>query len=361
MPLNAYNIILILIIFQSILFAAVLFSHQKGKIISNRILGSLLAIIGLQMLSILLRFQNIYRQELESIGCSFGLLYGVCFYFYTISLIYQKIKFRQLDLLHLLPFVCSIVFVIFGYPFCQYWGNLLYISIIGYLIASLYKIRGYKRVIKNTTSIAEQANLSWLRLMLILFSITILMDLFHRIIDYFQITFLDEFIGFSVFGLVLIFVNTMVYKGLKQPGLFLGISEEDEQIASELEQSHLTPVDQTLIDQLEKVHTFMLDKRPYLNPSLTIGELAQLLELAPKKLSQMINQIKNQNFSEFINHYRIEAAKERLKYPIDSKETILEVMYDVGFNSKSVFNTLFKKHTGLTPTQYRAKNQSVRP
>ena len=59
---------------------------------------------------------------------------------------------------------------------------------------------------------------------------------------------------------------------------------------------------------------------------------------------------------DFINTYRIEKAKERLLHPKDEKETILEVMYEVGFNSKSSFNTVFKKKTGLTPSQYKDRD-----
>jgi len=55
----------------------------------------------------------------------------------------------------------------------------------------------------------------------------------------------------------------------------------------------------------------------------------------------------------FINDYRIELAKDRFKNPIDAKETILEIMYDVGFNSKSSFYTIFKQKTGHTPSEYK--------
>jgi len=64
-----------------------------------------------------------------------------------------------------------------------------------------------------------------------------------------------------------------------------------------------------------------------------------------------------QNFYDFINRYRILEAKQLLTNPKDPKITVLEVLYEVGFNSKSSFNTLFKKYTGLTPTEFRKKQQ----
>ena len=84
-----------------------------------------------------------------------------------------------------------------------------------------------------------------------------------------------------------------------------------------------------------------------------LDTLAERMEMHPRKLSELINQGLGKNFMGLINSYRIELAKRRLQSPRDPGETVLEVMYEVGFNSKSSFNTLFKKTTGMTPTAYR--------
>jgi AraC-like DNA-binding protein len=97
----------------------------------------------------------------------------------------------------------------------------------------------------------------------------------------------------------------------------------------------------------------MQSAKPYLEPELTLDELATQLSVKPKMLSQTINELLRQNFFEFINHYRIEEAKRLLTNPKDKKITVLEVMYEVGFNSKSSFNTIFKKNTGLTPSEFK--------
>ncbi len=79
------------------------------------------------------------------------------------------------------------------------------------------------------------------------------------------------------------------------------------------------------------------------------------MKLRPKLLSQAINEGLGKNFFEFINRYRIEEAKRLLTDPADKKITVLEVLYQVGFNSKSSFNTVFKKQTGLTPSEFKKK------
>jgi len=58
-----------------------------------------------------------------------------------------------------------------------------------------------------------------------------------------------------------------------------------------------------------------------------------------------------------VNSYRIEEAKKFFSDPVNRKKTVLEILYEVGFNSKSVFNNAFKKHTGITPTQFRKIQQ----
>jgi YesN/AraC family two-component response regulator len=85
--------------------------------------------------------------------------------------------------------------------------------------------------------------------------------------------------------------------------------------------------------------------------------LAERLGVHYNYLSQIINEQFKQNFNDFINKYRIEEAKKILKTPSGSEKTILEIAYETGFYSKSVFNTAFKKFTGKTPSEFRKTSQ----
>ena len=106
---------------------------------------------------------------------------------------------------------------------------------------------------------------------------------------------------------------------------------------------------------LDQLRGHMETRRPWLDPDLTLEQLALQLKFRPKLLSQAINDGLGQNFFEFINTYRIGEAKRLLTNPADKKVTVLEVLYQVGFNSKSSFNTVFKKQTGLTPSEFKKK------
>jgi AraC-like DNA-binding protein len=107
-------------------------------------------------------------------------------------------------------------------------------------------------------------------------------------------------------------------------------------------------------EYVDKLLKYMTSEKPYLRPELTLNELADLVTIPPRTLSDILNKVLNKTFYDFINGYRIKEAQNRIENSYD-KETILEILYKVGFNSKSSFNTMFKKNTGLTPTQYKTK------
>lgn len=96
----------------------------------------------------------------------------------------------------------------------------------------------------------------------------------------------------------------------------------------------------------------MIEEKPYLKANLTLRRLADLMGLHYNHLSQVINNNIGQNAKEFINCYRVQAAAQRLNDP-NEKRTIVEIAYECGFYSKSVFNSAFKAQYGLTPSQYR--------
>jgi TolB-like protein/AraC-like DNA-binding protein/Tfp pilus assembly protein PilF len=97
---------------------------------------------------------------------------------------------------------------------------------------------------------------------------------------------------------------------------------------------------------------YMTDEAPYLNPDLSLRSLAGLIDLHPNQLSWLLNESLGKNFNDFINHYRVETFKNLAKDPANANITVLGLAYDSGFNSKTVFNTYFKKETGLTPRQF---------
>lgn len=107
-----------------------------------------------------------------------------------------------------------------------------------------------------------------------------------------------------------------------------------------------------LEDYVTRLDSLMLSKKLFLDPDLTLRHLAESLEIPPNYMSQLLNEGINKNFSEYINSFRLEMFKNKVKDPSQQHLTILALAYDSGFNSKTVFNTRFKKSMGITPREY---------
>ncbi len=108
----------------------------------------------------------------------------------------------------------------------------------------------------------------------------------------------------------------------------------------------------TLTQYQQQLETLMVDEQPHLDPSLTIRSLAEIMDIPSNHLSQLLSEGFGKNFSEFINSYRVETFKSKVADPAHQHLTLLALAYDSGFNSKTVFNTFFKKMTGKTPKAY---------
>ena len=153
--------------------------------------------------------------------------------------------------------------------------------------------------------------------------------------------------------LVAIVIYYMGYLGLRQPTIF-SPSEELGAISKKYEKSALTPDKGRELTQ--RLKECMERDRPFLDSELTLTKLAEMLEVPPHHLSQIINETLGQNFFDFINSYRVEEARRLLLNPDKLAYTVLAVAGEAGFNSKTAFNTAFKKSTGQTPSEYRSKS-----
>jgi AraC-like DNA-binding protein len=120
-----------------------------------------------------------------------------------------------------------------------------------------------------------------------------------------------------------------------------------------------TKLPEDLAVQYQKKLQFLLEKEKiYRDSSLSLKNLASSLSVPAHHLSQVINQKFKKNFFELINSYRIEEAQKRLLTDENGEQKILAIAYDVGFNTLNSFNRAFKRHTGITPTQFRNNNNN---
>jgi len=217
---------------------------------------------------------------------------------------------------------------------------------LAYLAAVKIRIRAYRRKIKDQFSNIDKINLNWLNFFVNIFILSFLASTVANAVRHSQFEHLGE--GAIIVGLIglFLFISSVLLKGLHQNEIFLGSHPKLSNDSTKLEGKEAL---------LQKLKQHLETSKPYLNPEVTLNELAQQLNVPPRQLSTLINQELGQTFFDMINRYRIEEAKRRIRESEDKKLTILEVMYQVGFNSKSSFNTAFKKYTAVTPSDYKSQ------
>jgi AraC-like DNA-binding protein len=303
------------------------------------------------------------------------LLFGPLLYFYTRSLVYKGFSISLQNFIHFLPFVVLFAGTEIYYQsqsfeiqeriltslsehripaFIADISTLIFLQFLGYAIWSLRLVSQYKKMASQYFSNPKYTDVSWLYSTLIFFMLIIIISILNGLFA--QTAFSKYYlVAFNiVMLLLLLFVMQVMMKALSQPYFFSYSDSSDfnDRTAkmSAGEKAEKDEIIQTLLE-------FMKSDKPYLEAELTLEQLAAKLTLKPRLLSQAINDILRQNFFDFINRYRIDEAKNLLTDPKDKKITVLEILYQVGFNSKSSFNTLFKKYTGLTPTEFRKEQE----
>lgn len=227
-----------------------------------------------------------------------------------------------------------------------------------YLILSYVRLREYKRRMLASVSDTDRINLNWLNLILLLWLVAALVlvpvGFLTLSLGWFTTDSLDMMIALTS----VVFFFTLGFYGFKQTTVFtnLELKETGKATAANYERSGLTP--RQAKDHHASLLQLMEEKKPHLNGDLTAGELSQLLGVSTNHLSQILNKEQGQNFFDFVNGYRVNEVIYKMGDPANAHLTLLAIALDSGFNSKTSFNTVFKKITGLTPSQYQKRGSN---
>jgi YesN/AraC family two-component response regulator len=219
-----------------------------------------------------------------------------------------------------------------------------------YVIACFILISRYGLRLQEKHSNMEKAHLSWLRALVAGFTIVMLFELIlsaSKIFTHYHSIYF--YMGLTRYYTTFFLVNLLVFTAIRFFGMFEQVNEE------ELPKK---PADEYIVnpEEAESIDTQIKLEKLYMDPDITLDSLAETLEIMPRDLSMIINRHFGANFYTFINSYRIEEAKKMLKDSAKKDTTITEIYLEVGFNSKSVFYTFFKKLEGMTPTKFRQLN-----
>ncbi|GEM_PF-6129508 len=105
-----------------------------------------------------------------------------------------------------------------------------------------------------------------------------------------------------------------------------------------------------------QLEDLMIRVKVYQDPELRLEGLADSMDISPRTLSSLLNRHFQKNFYDYVNYYRVMDAQDQLVNAKNQEKPIQRIFEDAGFNSKSTFNTLFKKYTGQTPSEFRKRS-----
>lgn len=341
-------------------FAALLVNRKPQKGPSDFVLIVWLLIIGGEMLISLLNLRLLVSlPDLIIVP----LLYGPLLFVYTYVLVSKENEFPKKYFLHFIPF-----FVFLIVPFVwkgninidtiDFWkkGSTTVLSMFNYstfLVSTLYYVYVVFKIIKQHRAglsdhfsfDSKELRLDWIKLISLWFIGAFLASL--QVYGAFLLWNIYPFNPIFIFHAgIFIFIFSISYYGIYQPQLY-NPERKDKKLKSSVEAG------ESFDDVIGKLNEFMINNKPYLYSELTIQDLANDVNIQVAELSSALNHGLNKNFFTYINEYRVEEAKERIHDEKHKHLTLLAIGYDSGFNSKSSFNSLFKKHTGLTPSQFK--------
>jgi AraC-like DNA-binding protein len=345
-----------------------------------------------------------------------NLLHGPILYLYARMLISEQVTLRGSDLWHLVPFfICNLLFLSMTHPlpmipapdtastgigpvaegglshyFAPIMANFGLINVLAFVAYSMLTISSLRAHQQRIVGIFSQddnhISLKWIYSLPAMFAFITLLNLanenllptLHIIKP--QILHLSCFLGF-VFLLALFGVKqkpVFYFKGNRQPFDIepikaksapkdelphtIGVTQAASVEASAVASLDICPTDlsdnsnmsdESILNVIDEMNAYMITKKPYLDCDFSVYALAQALDVPRRTLSMVLSSGLSKNFYQYVNEFRIEEVKNRLKAPTEKHTTIIDIAFQSGFNSKSSFNSLFKQHCGVTPSQYR--------
>tara|TARA_R110000868_G_scaffold325832_1_gene586700 strand:- start:6987 stop:8099 length:1113 start_codon:yes stop_codon:yes gene_type:complete len=284
-----------------------------------------------------------------------------------VSTCYSDFRFKLRDALHLIPFAVALFLSLPGsqIPFGAGAGadahlthgemDLIWmgahIQYYGYMIGVIAVLWQFRKLFREHYSGARSEVLIWLTQLAAVSFFAHTLILVRNLLTYSPASNLA--FALQVLGAILALAITtwIALKSLFQPQLFRDVDRGLVDLAGS--KAGASRKADAANPELGRLLAFMTTNEPYLDSELSLAALSDQIAMTPREVSELVNQSLGLHFFDFVNGYRVRKAQELLL--ATPRRSVLEVLYTVGFNSKSSFNTAFKKHAGMTPSAYRSQ------
>src|SRR5215203_922722 len=365
--LDLLAILCLLGAFQGLLLAVALLSVKRGNKIANRLLAAFVFVGSIVVFGGVMLTTNYMFEfpHLSRIHHPLTFLAGPLLYLYLKTLISKKTTFAKKNFLHFIPFAICLIYLIpyyfqsaadklqilnaeLQFPSMRGWyylrSNILAAQFLVYLFVIIWMLVKYSREVKAKRVKVDTSVRFQIRFLVISCTSLWVIGMLRYMLDSTPQTnlLLLLCVGIIIYGLG--------YICLIKPEV-VSSAEETQLSAAKYEKSNLSS--QKSERYLKRLLEIMEGEKLYTDCEISLQKVAERLAISPHHLSQIINERRNQSFSDFVNAYRVEEVKKNLLDPAKKHYSILAIAEESGFNSKSSFNSVFKKHANLTPSEFR--------
>ena len=356
---------------------SILLFIKSDKKTSNKFLG--LGILGFVWLNTKTLLLSLNLWDIHGFGFfpnGIELALPPLFYFYVISLLQSDFKFTRKDWLHFVPFFLSQTYAIVVYIAIMktqvpleksmiansfYFNRiklaedqLMVLSGLVYLYLAYRYIRKYKGWLSENTSDTKFSELGFLKVA----AVWMLFSLLYTVVNMLLNPLLHESheyrwrIGHLIIATLVYYLGLVGYKNsdVIPPGFASQPQKKPKRVQD--------PITEEVVENLDRV---LKKDKVYLNPNLSLQELAKTLGISDATLSHVINTHYQKNFRSFIKQLRVEEVKKRLLDGSLGHLSLLGLAKECGFNSEASFYRIFKAETGLTPKQFLTQHSSASP
>lgn len=373
-------------ILQAFFLAGILYFHPRSEKSVNAFLALYIFFLVLPMFTPVI--QHLFSWQTVSLTEPVILLIGPFLYLYVLSL-KESITWRK-AYPHFILYVAALSFGIYMYyklsgiyppskeppvevlrsPTANIRSAIRILQMVFYFFLARRTLSSYQNSIQNLYSETSRINFKWVRWLINGYMLLVVVMI---IVYLFMLKYPQHFNLLLLLNTAIIapYIYLVTYKGLTQPMLWQlhpgmarnKVQEEIHKIeeitsTSSVQSKSSKPVlsSEKMEEILRRTISLMERDKLYQETELNLQQLAERLQIPSYVVSQAINEGLNKTFYDLVNGYRVEEAKRLLLDPNNRNYKILSVGFEAGFNSKTTFNTVFKKFTGLSPTEYREKH-----
>ncbi len=360
--ISPIQLITVCSVINGFIFAFLLFEKTENRQ-ANRFLSLTIFSMCLTFTPFILDISiwNTY-QWLSWLPFSLSYWIGPAFYFYIKTLTEGSDAFRKKDLWHFSPLILNYfhsIYHAFNYnnpwplihDIAELFESVAILSVIIYLIFSYRLVKSYQRSLLNNISYTERIDLRWVNQFILITTGSFILILIFVIL------------GMVVGGKFAPLEWTeprafilLIYSGVLYWLSISGFKQTQTRQVFNIKEEPTEQDNDKLSEVIQKLSLIIESHKLYRNPELSLSDLSESADISERVISNAINKELGKNFFRFINEYRVEEMKERLKDPNNDHLKILSLAFDAGFNSKASFNRVFKSYTGQTPKEYKSEN-----